>query len=138
MARNNKKPAIHREWFMSLVKRSCPCGKKKVACFGWGEYRNARWRTIEHFCQHCFPAIVQKLIRHAASCGCSFELVARSGHMLPDWIRMPDNCSAPGNQCAEAYPSIQDKQAALLIQQQSSWDQLSLSAGNVEVSLGRL
>lgn len=81
---------VHNEWFMPLVKTSCPCGKKKVEVFAWGEYFRNRWNTIEHFCRSCFITRVRsRLVVHAKGCGCSFVLNARSGYKIPDWIKMP-------------------------------------------------
>lgn len=89
------KQRIHNEWFQKIVKRTCPCGQKKTDVFAWGEYHRARWNTIKHFCQACFPEIQNQLIAHAGSCGCEFNLTARSGHgPLPEWIKMPDVCVA--------------------------------------------
>lgn len=143
MAARNK-ARVHREWIMPLRKRSCPCGEKKVEVFALGEYRAARWRTVEHFCRSCFPALASRLSNHLRQCGCSFEFVMRSGYKrMPDFIMIPiEMCqqpetNAPINRSAEAYPSIQDKQAVDFIQQSSAWEQLSLSAGNIEISLGR-
>lgn len=86
---------IHNEWFMPLRKTTCDCGQKKTEVFAWGEYSRARWITISHFCQACFPDIQKQLSTHAGSCGCSFELKARSGHgPLPEWIKMLDVCQA--------------------------------------------
>lgn len=89
------KQRIHNEWFQPLVKKTCPCGQKKTEVFAWGEYHCGKWRTISHFCQSCFPDIQKQLNTHAGSCGCSFELKARSGHgPLPEWIKMLDVCQA--------------------------------------------
>jgi hypothetical protein len=64
----------------------------RVEVFAWGEYVAARWRTILHFCQACFQErVIPHLINHANQCGCSFELKAKSGHSLPNWIKMPKN-----------------------------------------------
>lgn len=91
MKKNN--PRIHKEWFQSIVKRSCPCGQKKVEMFAWGEYVFGKWRTVDHFCKSCFLTnIVPQLLSHAKECGCSFQLQARVGHRLPEWLKMPDVC----------------------------------------------
>lgn len=89
------KAKIHNEWFMSLRKTTCNCGTKRTKVFAWGEYQRTRWITISHFCQSCFPDIQAQLIAHAGSCGCNFNLTARSGHgPLPEWIKIPDVCQA--------------------------------------------
>lgn len=90
------KQRIHNEYFMSLVKKTCPCGKKKIEVFAWGEYFQGKWSTVDHFCQDCFPSrILPRLIQHATPCGCSFELRPRSGYTIPKWISMtPATCAA--------------------------------------------
>lgn len=84
------KPRVHREWFARLARRSCPCGLKKVEVYSWGEYVTGKWRTVDHFCEGCFPdRVVPRLLAHSAPCGCSFELVARDC-VLPAWLKLPD------------------------------------------------
>lgn len=84
------RPRVHNEWFMPLARRTCPCGQKKTEVFGWGEYVIGKWRTIDHFCRHCFTdRVLSRLLSHASGCGCTFQLVARRGYRLPDWIVLP-------------------------------------------------
>lgn len=80
---------IHNEWFQAIAKTTCPCGKKHVQVFAWGEYVAAKWRTVDHFCQDCFKRrVLGQLVSHANDCGCSFAFKARSGHgALPDWLQ---------------------------------------------------
>jgi hypothetical protein len=87
---------IHNEWFQPLVKTTCPCGWKGVSCYAWGEYVNAKWRTVEHFCRECFEArVLKRLISHASECGCIFQVQARSGYSIPTWIQIPQKeCAA--------------------------------------------
>lgn len=87
---------IHNEWFQPLVKRNCPCGQKGVDCFAWGEYVSAKWRTVEHFCKDCFARrVLGRLKVHAAECGCVFQVQARSGYRIPNWIQIPSQeCAA--------------------------------------------
>lgn len=87
---------VHNEYFMAVVRKSCPCGsngvrgRAKYQVYAWGEYHCAKWRTVDYFCELCFQSRVQaRLIPHAAECGCSFNLVGRSGHSIPSWICMP-------------------------------------------------
>lgn len=87
------KVRVHNEWFMPIAKRSCPCGQKKVEVFAWGEYVNGKWRTVDHFCHTCFQVrVIPRLTSHAAGCGCTFALNARSGYRIPEWIKMPTAC----------------------------------------------
>jgi len=84
------KERIHNEWFRPIVKRSCPCGAKKVDMFAWGEYLRCNWWTIDHFCQSCFvERVLKRLISHAGECGCVFKLCAKNGYSIPSWICMP-------------------------------------------------
>ena len=92
------KPKIvrsHNEWFrpVSLSNRkSCPCCKTKLqpneSIWSWGEYHNAKWRTVKYFCQSCFPKEVKEpLLSHGNKCGCDISLVARS-EPLPEWLTL--------------------------------------------------
>lgn len=84
------KQRTHNEYFQPIVKTTCPCGRRKVQMFAWGEYVNGKWRTVDHFCQACFTSrVIPRLEAHAAGCGCDFALVPRSGCSIPDWIKMP-------------------------------------------------
>lgn len=79
----------HNEYFQPLVKTKCECGNYRTSVFAWGEYSNAKWRTIKHFCQNCFVERVQKPLReHVGPCGCTVTLVARSGYRIPEWISL--------------------------------------------------
>jgi hypothetical protein len=81
----------HNEWFQAIAKKTCPCGQKHTQVYSWGEYSRARWFTVDHFCEHCFQSrVIPRLVGHAGTCGCTFNLVARSGHgPLPVWLTMP-------------------------------------------------
>lgn len=86
---------VHNEWFQPLAKKSCPCGCKKTEVFAWGEYQYGKWRTVSHFCRQCFTnRVLSRLVSHANNCGCNFELKARSGYRIPDWIQIPAACAA--------------------------------------------
>lgn len=94
---------VHREWFMPVVRKACPCGSNskrgapKHQVYSWGEYHNTKWRTVDYFCECCFQERVAKqLVVHAGGCGCVFELCARSGYgPLPEWLKMPEaSCAA--------------------------------------------
>lgn len=91
------KQRIHNEWFQPIAKTSCPCGARKTQVYSWGEYAAGKWRTVDHFCQACFVTRVQaRLAAHAAPCGCTFQLNARTGYgPLPNWLVMPEeSCAA--------------------------------------------
>ena len=79
----------HNEYFQPVVKTKCECGNYRTSVFAWGEYSNAKWHTIKHFCQNCFVERVQKPLReHVGPCGCTVTLVARSGYRIPEWISL--------------------------------------------------
>lgn len=91
---SKSKIRVHNEWFQPIVKTTCPCGVKKTSVFAWGEYIAAKWRTVDYFCEACFETrVIPRLVSHAGDCGCQFNLTARSGHRIPEWIKMPDTCS---------------------------------------------
>lgn len=83
------KTRIHNEYFQPLKKTTCSCGAKKTECFAWGEYSRGKWYTVDHFCKNCFDEkIIPRLTSHAKDCGCSFNLIPRSGYTIPDWIKL--------------------------------------------------
>lgn len=91
------KPRDHNEWFqpLSTNRKSCPTCHEKFepgeTSYAWGEYVRGKWRTVKHFCKACFPAKVLKpLLDHAGDCGCTITLCARSGHRLPEWLKLPE------------------------------------------------
>jgi hypothetical protein len=97
MPNNKKNPnRTHNEYFMPTVRKACPggCNKKrggvKNTVYAWGEYRNAKWRTVDYFCEKCFTSrVLTSLLPHAAECGCTFEPRPRSGYSLPEWLKLP-------------------------------------------------
>lgn len=95
-----KKQRVHGEYFQPLVRKVCDCGQK-TKVWAWGEYVAGRWRTVMHFCEHCFPSrVLGRLSAHAGECGCTFELRARAGSgPLPAWLTLNDAS------CAQAGPA---------------------------------
>lgn len=92
------KTRVHREHIRPVGlsgRKSCPsCGSKLAVpqWWSWGEYHNAKWRTVQHFCQLCYATDVErKLVTHALQCGCTFELVGHGlpNNELPGWIQLP-------------------------------------------------
>lgn len=75
-------------------RKSCPTCKAKLPpgewVWSWGEYINAKWNTVTHFCINCFHEECQvRLNAHREECGCTFNLVAYGGDPLPDWLTLP-------------------------------------------------
>jgi len=91
----------HKEWFRPVLlrgRKSCPnCNHKlpdRERVWSWGQYNRSTWKTIMHFCKHCFiQDIKPNLERHVVSCDCSVELVAYSNNLLPEWLNIDDNCN---------------------------------------------
>ena len=87
----------HNEWFRTVSlgnRKSCPTCKAKLgqgeSIWSWGEYVNAKWRTVTHFCSQCFEKEVkEKLCAHRGSCGCDIELQTR-WEIRPDWLTIDE------------------------------------------------
>jgi len=85
----------HNEWFRSISlggRKSCPCCKTKLelgeSIWSWGEYHNAKWRTIKHFCSACYATEVRDLlIKHTDGCGCTINLVIKDS-IKPAWLTL--------------------------------------------------
>lgn len=82
----------HNEWFRTVSlggRKSCPNCKAKLngeSIWSWGEYRNAKWRIIKHFCKECFESEVKEpLIKHVEGCGCEVNLITK-GESKPEWL----------------------------------------------------
>ena len=111
MARKQKQRE-HNEWFRPVSlgnRKSCPSCKRKLPIvpvglgltareqvWSWGEYVNAKWRTVDYFCQECFREnVAAKLLAHTGDCGCTINLIGYRCE-LPDWLtlRLPDIVAA--------------------------------------------
>lgn len=93
---------IHNEWFQTTVAMRCDCGSNKrsrikggyaTQVWIWGEYVCGKWRTIQKVCECCFSSqVIPRLAAHAAPCGCTFALCARSGYApLAPWLKLPED-----------------------------------------------
>ena len=78
-------------------RKSCPSCRTKLEegewVWSWGEYINAKWHTVKHFCKHCYPEIRRDLEVHRSDCGCEFNLIGYGGEILPDWLTLGESCS---------------------------------------------
>jgi hypothetical protein len=86
------KTRSHNEWFRTVSmgnRKTCPtCHNplKGESIWSWGEYHNAKWRTIKRFCRNCFQHEVSiPLKQHNTECGCQITLVGKS-ESLPEWL----------------------------------------------------
>ena len=116
-----QKPKVHREWFRSVSfggRKSCPeCHAKLLPgewIWTWGEYRNAKFRAIQHFCKSCWPTIRLLLVEHADECGCNFEFCIKGGSIQPDWLTLavPDTCC---HLAAVEHAAMDNLESSLLI-----------------------
>jgi hypothetical protein len=108
------KQRTHREWFRPVSlgnRKTCPNCKAKLvpsiagglnsarehewltapareSIYSWGEYHNAKWHTVKHFCRQCWPELARDIVAHTAGCGCVVELVGK-GCTLPQWLTLP-------------------------------------------------
>ncbi len=73
-------------------RKSCPTCSQKLdgrLIYSAGEYVNAKWNTIQHFCELCFSTNLEKdcdvfkakLVRDIA-------FVPYQGTKIPDWLRL--------------------------------------------------
>ena len=89
-----EKVRVHKEWFRLIQRRNCSCGKKGVQVYSWGEYRNAKWNTVEYICQSCWKDWADKLKSHTKAAECRFELVGKDCK-LPDWLTLDELAVPP-------------------------------------------
>ncbi len=91
------KNSNHNEWFRLITKTTCECGIRNTVVYSWGEYVHAKWRTISHVCEFCFPQVINRLLSHSNQCGCTITLVGYRGQKLPDWLKLPQTCNLNKN-----------------------------------------
>ena len=93
MKTRTPKVRTHNEWFRPVAlnnRKSCPrCHAKLLpdeCIWSWGEYTNAKWRTVKHFCKNCFATeVADPLLAHGGPCGCEINLVGYHSK-LPEWL----------------------------------------------------
>ena len=82
------KATVKNLWVQPIVKKTCTCGQKKVETYSLGEYINAKWRTIDHFCAHCFEeSVLRDVVVYQKRTGNNVRFGARSGYSIPEWIK---------------------------------------------------
>jgi hypothetical protein len=72
------------------------------AVWSWGEYANAKWRTVIWFCERCYERrVLGRLLSHKWECGCEFNLVGYGGEKLPEWLTIDatNNVRPSGERC---------------------------------------
>ncbi len=90
MSKPRKRPP-HNEWFRQISLKKCPSCGTRADVWSWGEYVRGNWRTVAHFCEHCFQTTVfGRLKAHLAKCGCSFNLICYGSGKLPDWLKLEE------------------------------------------------
>lgn len=76
-------------------RKSCPACKAKLEpnefIWSWGEYVNARFRSITHFCKSCFKVnVLDPMAKHTDECGCRIEFRRRGSIPMPAWLTLPE------------------------------------------------
>jgi len=78
-------------------RKSCPTCKAKLESsefiWSWGEYHNARFRSITHFCKSCFSDnVLAPMAKHTDECGCVIAFRRRGSIPMPAWLFLPETC----------------------------------------------
>ena len=88
-----KKIRHHNEFFRSIAlgnRKSCPTCHIRLDGYpilSWGEYRSARWYTVDHFCHRCIKRVVlDRLISHVGPCTCIIDFQWRGVGAHPDYL----------------------------------------------------
>jgi hypothetical protein len=88
------KQRTHNEYFRQVSlgnRKTCPCCKQRLngkPIWSWGNYINAKWHTVQHFCERCYPEVRERLQLHQAECGCDFQFIGYQGVKLPSWLTL--------------------------------------------------
>jgi hypothetical protein len=85
-----KKIRTHNEYFREIVsEKYCRYCDRKTQVYSSGEYFNVRWKTVLHFCEHCYEKRVKgPLIDHAEPCGCKVVLNWKGFIPKPEWLTL--------------------------------------------------
>lgn len=95
------KPRNHNEWFRPIDRpKHCPHCGAHAQVWTWGEYVRAKWRNVDHFCQHCFARIREQLNAHAGPCGCTITLVGYHCE-LPAWLTLKTEVKPCADCCGD-------------------------------------
>mgnify|MGYP006321306985 FL=1 len=78
---------------VSLAKRkSCPTCLQKLdgrLIFSAGEYVNAKWNTVQHFCKLCFSTNLKKDCEiYETKTGKEINFVSYQGTKIPEWLKL--------------------------------------------------
>ena len=92
----------HNEWFRAVLRggrKTCSNCRQPLPegelIWSWGEYRNARFRSIRDCCVSCWPTVARDLRLHTSGCGCTVTLCSAGSGKLPDWmtLELPKECA---------------------------------------------
>lgn len=78
---------VYKEYFRLISRKTCCCGQVKTNVYSWGEYRAAKWHTVEYICSNCWNHYATKLNSYKSATGCSFLLVGKDCK-LPSWLTL--------------------------------------------------
>lgn len=70
-------------------RKSCSACKNKLNgqnIFSAGEYQNAKWKTVEHFCRNCFPQFSSKIKTFTEKTEREVILKGYQSFSIPDWM----------------------------------------------------
>ena len=70
-------------------RKSCPTCKDKLNgqnIFSVGEYQNAKWKTVEHFCRNCFSNFSIKVKAFTEKTNREVILKGYQSFSIPDWM----------------------------------------------------
>lgn len=78
---------------VSLGKRkSCPTCSLKLndrSIYSAGEYINAKWNNIQHFCELCFSTNLKKDCEiYETKTGKEIKFVSYQGTKIPEWLHL--------------------------------------------------
>lgn len=73
-------------------RKSCPTCSQKLEgrlIYSAGEYVNAKWNTIQHFCELCFSISLKKDCEvYRTKTGKEIKFVSYQGTKIPEWLHL--------------------------------------------------
>jgi hypothetical protein len=73
-------------------RKSCPTCLQKLngdLIYSAGEYVNAKWNNIQHFCSLCFESNLKRDCEvYRTKTGKEIEFVSYQGTKIPEWLKL--------------------------------------------------
>lgn len=73
-------------------RKSCPTCLQKLneqSIYSAGEYINAKWNNIRHFCSLCFESNLKRdCEQYKMETGKEIRFVSYQGTKIPDWLKL--------------------------------------------------